>query len=152
MWRSKFIPLTVWRNLQQMFVSVSRWRGIFDFPRRLWAAIRSRCTRGAGSCRNDVELLFWMFYSRTDWYAVSSGSMTTVSPGHGEQVCDSWRVVLCRESSARLPSNELHEADCSFILHLTLEQKRVLTKRFPCSQDVYPFDAAVASKSSLMAA
>lgn len=45
----------------------------------------------------------------------------------GKQVFDSWWVVLCWERPAHLSSNELHETDCFFILHLTLQQKWVLT-------------------------
>lgn len=72
-----------------------------------------------------------------------------------ESRCLITHVWLCWEHPAHLSSNELHETDCFFILHLTLQQKCLNKTVPPLMGYVYPSEAPeeqAASVRSLKAA
>lgn len=58
-----------------------------------------------------------------------------------ESRCLITHVWLCWEHPAHLYSNELHETDCFFILHLTLQQKCPNKTVPPLTGYIYPSEA-----------
>lgn len=66
-----------------------------------------------------------------------------------ESRCLITHVLLCWEHPAHLSSNELHETDCFFILHLTLQQKCLNKTVPPLMGYVYPSKAREEQTASM---
>lgn len=79
------------------------------------------CTCGLCLLTNDVA-----YFCRSFVLLVVSARLCdilSVCLPDMESRCLITHVLLCWEHPAHLSSNELHETDCFFILHLTLQQK-----------------------------
>lgn len=114
------------KPLSGVFLWFIRLGRCFESQQRLWAAIILPCTCGMGSICNDVAYPSWCCFGCFTVQTVCTQLCelpVCLSRRHGKQVFDSWWVLLCWERLAHLSSNELHETDCFFILHLTLQQK-----------------------------